>query len=117
METERYELILWGIDPRYYNRVSIGDIWNTAAKKVYEETGIIVVGEVYDSYFVDPSNETPSEQYVFTVKSIRIMHENDSEMEYWEAYVKVVEEVKTALGNPRTGLITEKARLNIFEDI
>ncbi len=117
METEKYEITFWGLDPRYYTREFIGDIWNTAAKKVYDDTGIIVVGEVYDAYFVDPSNETLSEQYVFTVKSIRIIHENESEFEYWQAYVEVAKEVKNALGNPRTGLITEKASLNVFEQI
>lgn len=117
METEKYEITFWGLDTRYYNRASIGDIWNIAAKKVYDDTGIIVVGEVYDAYFVDPSDETLSEQYVFTIKSIRIMHENESEFEYWQAFVEVAKEVKNVLGNPRTGLITEKVGLNVFENI
>ena len=117
METEKYEITFWGLDPQYYTRATIGDIWNLVAEKVYDEIGIIIVGEVYDAYFVDPSNERLSEQYVFTVKSIRIVHENESEFEYWQAYVEVAKEVKYILGNPRTGLITEKVTLNVFEQI
>lgn len=117
METEKYEITFFNLDPQHYTRAIIGDIWNLVAKKVYDESGIIIVGEVYDAYFVDPSDEKLSDQYVFTVKSIRIIHENESEFEYWQAYTQVAKEVKYVLGNPRTGLITEKVALNIFEQI
>ncbi|PWJ51015.1 hypothetical protein [Faecalicatena contorta] len=115
METENYIIAFFNLDPQYYTRAIIGDIWNTAARKVYEETGIIIVGEVSDSYFVDPSNEVLNGRNIFTIKSIRIPHRMGTESEYWDAYKNVVIEVKNTLGNPRMGLITEKVTLDVFE--
>jgi len=117
METENYEITFWGLDPNYYTTNIIGDIWNTVAKKVYEETGVIIMGEVYDRYYVDPSNEMLSGRNIFTIRSFRIAQENESEIEYWQAYVDLAVEVKNILGNPRAGLITQNVSLNIFENI
>lgn len=117
METENYTIAFFNLDPQYYTRAIIGDIWNAAARRVYEETGIIIVGEISDSYFVDPSNNVLNGQNIFTIKSVRIPHRIGTEFEYWDAYKDVVMEVKNNLGNPRTGLITEKVTLDVFEKV
>jgi hypothetical protein len=44
METESYLISFFGLDPRDYTTVSIGNVWNSAAQKVYKDTGVSIVG-------------------------------------------------------------------------
>ncbi len=117
METETYSISFFGLDTKYYTRSVVGDIWNEAAQKVFRETGIVIVGEVYNRYFVEPSNEVFSGQDIIVIKSLRIPYGAGTEFEYWDAYKDVVKEVRDNLGTPRTGLITEKAILTAFEQL
>jgi hypothetical protein len=117
METETYSISFFGLDLHYYSRTVVGGLWKAAAQNVYQKTGIIIVGEVNVRYFVEPSNEVLSGQDIIVITSVRIPHRSGTEFEYWDAYKDVLKEVRENLGNPRTGLLTEKATLTVVEQL
>lgn len=117
METERYSISFLGLDPEYYTTTMIGDIWDVAAEKIYEETGISVSGEIHDRYFVNEDNGELNGSTVFMVESTRVPGGIVTEANYWNAYRSVIEEVRQKLGNPRMNLTIEEIDITYFERI
>jgi hypothetical protein len=115
METETYTVTFFGLEQKYYSTIVVGDIWKQEARAVYLETGIIIVGEVFESYFVEPNNDECGGENIIIVQTIRIPHRQGTELECWNAYRSVVNAVKKRLGDPRVGLIIKKASLVVLE--
>ncbi len=114
METESYLISFFGLDPQRFTIGVIGDIWNAAAAKVYETTRISIVGEVYDRYFVDPADKDLNGSIVFMVESKRVPETIATEVDYWNAYKTVFEEVRKELGYPKMNLTIIKILLSYF---
>lgn len=117
METESYSISFFGLDPQYYTNAIVGDIWNTAAVKVYQETGISITGEVHERYFVNPDIGELNGSIIFMVESKRVPGETVADVDYWNAYRTVVEEARQELGNPSMSLTVETVNLTYFEKI
>ncbi|MBA4700298.1 MAG: hypothetical protein H2212_12770 [Ruminococcus sp.] len=115
MITENYSVSFFGLDPRYYSIAIIGNIWNIAADKVYEETGIRISGEIQESYIVGQDDEELNNTIIFTIQSTRVPHEIATSTEYWNAYEAVLEEVRYRLGNPRMNLTVADINVTNFE--
>lgn len=117
MITENYSISFLGLDPRYYSIATIGDVWNVASDKVYEEIGIRVSGEIQESYIVGQDDEELNNTIIFTVRSTRVPHETVTSEKYWDAYEEVIEEVRYRLGNPRMYIIIAEINITHFEAI
>lgn len=117
MITENYSVSFFGLDPRYYSIAIIGNIWNIAADKVYEETGIRVSGEIQESYIVGQDTEELNNTIIFTVESTRVPHEIATSTDYWNAYEAVLEEVRYRLGNPKMSLTVADIDITNFERV
>ncbi len=114
METESYLISVFGLDSEYYTIGSIGNVWNSATQKVYKDTGISVAGGVFERYFIDPADESLNGSIVFMIESRRVPHEIAREVEYWNAYMMVFEEVRRELGYPRMNLSILKIVVSYF---
>ncbi|MBA4700751.1 MAG: hypothetical protein H2212_15110 [Ruminococcus sp.] len=117
MITENYTISFLGLDPLYYSATILGNIWNIAADKVYEETGIRISGRIQENYIVGQDEEELNNTIIFTVESSRVPDEVATEDEYWDAYRDVIEEVRRRLGNPRMDLIIKKEDMYHFRKI
>ncbi len=117
METEIYSISFYGLDPQYYTNEMIGNIWNKAAIRVYQETGIIITGEVHDRYYVRPDIGELNGSTIFMIESRKDPHEVATVQDYWNAYREVVEEARSQLGNPGMSLTEEKVIITYFEKI
>ena len=117
MITESYSISFLGLDPEHYTAESISNIWDIAAKKIYEETGIYISGGIHDRYLVDEDDEGPNGSIVFMVESTRIPLGTITKEDYWNAYKAVVEEVRQRLGNPRMNLTVEEIDITYFDKI
>lgn len=117
METEIYSISFYGLDPQYYTNEMIGNIWNQAAIRVYQETGIIITGEVHDRYYVRPDIGELNGSTIFMIESRKDPHEVATVQDYWNAYREVVEEARSQLGNPGMSLTEEKVIITYFEKI
>ncbi|WP_109710993.1 hypothetical protein [Faecalicatena contorta] len=117
MVTQNYSISFFGLDPQYYTNAIIGDIWNTAAVKVYQETGISIIGEVHERYLVNPDVGELNGSIIFMIESKRVPDETVSDVDYWNAYTIVVEEARGMLGNPSMSITVETVNLTYFEKI
>jgi hypothetical protein len=117
METKSYSISLFGLDPQYYTNNIIGDIWNLAAVRVYQKTGISISGEVHERYYVRPDIGELNGSIIFMIESKKEPHEVVTDQDYWNAYREVVEETRGRLGNPRMSLTAESVNINYFEKI
>lgn len=117
METKSYSISLFGLDPQYYTNATIGDIWNVATNKVYEETGISITGEVHERYFVSPEMGSLNGSTIFMVESKKVPNEVATDADYLNAYRAVIEEVRERLGYPNMSLTVEEIDIAYFEAI
>ncbi len=117
METESYSISFFGLDPQYYTNTIIGDIWNTAAIRVYQETDISITGEVHERYYVRPDIGELNGSIIFMIESKKDPHEEATNQDYWDAYIEVVEETRGRLGNPSMSLTAETVNITYFEKI
>lgn len=117
MITENYTISFLGLDPLYYSATILGNIWNIAADKVYEETGIRISGRIQESYAVGQDEEELNNTIIYTVESSRVPEEVATEEEYWNAYREVIEEVRRRSGNPRMDLTITRADMYHFRKI
>ena len=117
MKTESYSISFFGLDTQYYTNAIIGDIWNIAAIRVYQETGISITGEVHERYFVSPDIGELNGSIIFMIESKEVRNEEATEQDYWNAYRSVVEEVRYKLGNPSMSLTVETINITYFEKI
>lgn len=117
MDTEIYSISFCGLDPQYYTNTIIGDIWNIAAVRVYQETGISITGEVHDRYYVRPDIGELNGSIIFMIESKKDPHETVTDQDYWNAYREVVEEARGRLGNPSMSLTAETVNITFFEKI
>jgi hypothetical protein len=117
METESYSISFFGLDPQYYTNIIVGDIWNTAAVRVYQETGISITGEVHERYFVSPDSGELNGSIIFMIESKKVPEEEATDEDHWNAYRTVVEEVRDRLGNPSMTLTVETINITYFEKI
>lgn len=115
MEIEIYSISLFGLNPHYYTNSTIGSVWDVAAAKVFEETGINVTGEVHDRIYVDQEDKELNGTTIFMIQSDRIPNEISTKEKYWSAYKAVVEEVRKKLDNPRMNLSIMNIVLTFFE--
>lgn len=118
METQSYSISFFGLDPQYYTNASIGDIWNAAAVRVYQTTGVSITGEVHERYFVSPNiEEELNGTTIFMIESKKDTHDEVTEQDYWNAYREVAKEARASLGNPRMTLTVETVNIIYFEKI
>jgi hypothetical protein len=117
METQSYSISFFGLDPQYYTNAIVGDIWNTAAIRVYQETGISITGEVHERYFVSPDIGELNGSIIFMVESKKVPDEEATDQDYWNAYREVIEEVRARLENPSMSLTVETINITYFEKI
>lgn len=117
MITENYSIAFLGLDPLYYSSTVVGNNWNIAADKIYEETGIRISGRIQESYIVGQDEEELNNTIIFLVESSRVPEEVATEEEYWNAYRDVIEEVRRRLGNPRMDLTITRADMYYFRKI
>ena len=118
METQSYSISFFGLDPQYFTNADIGNIWNIAATRVYQETGISITGEVHERYFVSPNiEEELNGTIIFMIESKKDTHDEVSEQDYWNAYREVAKEARTKLGNPSASLTVETVNITYFEKI
>ena len=117
METENYTISFLGLDTQYYTNAVIGDIWNAAAVRVFQETGIIITGEVHERYFVSPEIGELNGSIIFMIESKKVPDEEATNEDYWNAYRAVAEEVRGRLGNPSMSLIAQTINITYFEKI
>lgn len=117
METESYSISLLGLDTQYYTNTIIGDIWNIAAVRVYQETGISITGEVHERYFVSPDIGELNGSIIFLIESKKVPDEIATDQDYWNAYRAVVEEVRDRLGYPSMSLTVQTINITYFEKI
>ena len=114
MTTESYSISLFGLDPQYYTNAMIGDIWNVAANKIYEETGISITGEVHERYFVSPGSGGLNGSIIFMIESKKVPDEVVTDTDYWNAYRAVIQDVRGRLGNPGMSLTIEEIDITYF---
>ncbi len=117
MITESYTISFLGLDPQYYTTTIIGDIWNIATDEIYNQTGIRISGEIHDAYLVGQDDAKLNNSVVFMVESIRVPNEVATEIEYWNVYKKVIEEVRDKMGNPRMDLTIKRDDIYHFRKI
>ena len=117
METESYSISFFGLDPQYYTNAIIGDVWNTAAIRVHQETGISITGEVHERYFVSPDMGELNGSIIFMIESKKVPYEVVTDQDYWNAYREVAEEARGRLGNPSMSLTVETVNITYFEKI
>ncbi|HAX51006.1 MAG TPA: hypothetical protein DCX82_03550 [Lachnospiraceae bacterium] len=117
MTTESYSISLFGLDPQYYTNAMIGDIWNVAANKIYEETGISITGEVHERYFVSPGSGGLNGSIIFMIESKKVPDEVVTDTDYWNAYRAVIQDVRGRLGNPGMSLTIEEIDITYFQAI
>ena len=117
MITENYSISFLGLDPLYYSSTIVGNNWNIAADKIYEETGIRISGRIQERYIVGQDEEELNNTIIFLVESSRVPDEVATEEEYWDAYRDVIEEVRRRLGNPRMDLTITRADMYYFRKI
>ena len=117
METENYTISFFGLDPQYYTNAIIGDIWNAAAIGVFQETGIIITGEVHERYFVSPEIGELNGSIIFMIESKKVPDEEATDQDYWNAYRAVAEEARGRLGNPSMSLTAQTINITYFEKI
>lgn len=117
METKSYTISFFGLDPQYYTNAIIGDIWNSEAIRVYQETGISITGEVHDRYFVNPKIGELNGSIIFLIESKKVPDEEATDQDYWNAYREVAEKVRDRMGNPGMNLTEETINITYFEKI
>jgi hypothetical protein len=117
METERYVVSFFGLDPQGYTTYTISDIWDVSSRRINEETGISISGEVHDRIYVNPEDIELNRSIIFMIETKKNPNETASEVDYWNAYKKVVDEARKRLGYPRMDLIMEKVNLTHFEKL
>lgn len=117
MVTENYSVSFFGLDYRYYSMPIVGNIWNIASERVYEETGIRVSGDIQESYVVGQDDEELNNTNIITIDSTRVPHEIATPIDYWNAYEAVLEEVRYRLGNPRMSLTIADIDITHFERV
>ncbi|MGF7142786.1 hypothetical protein HNQ56_001204 [Anaerotaenia torta] len=117
METESYSISFFGLDPQYYTNTIVGNIWNTAAVRVYQETGISITGEVHERYYVRPDIGELNGSIIFMIESKKDPHEAVTDQDYWNAYREVVEETRSRLENPSMSLTAEMVNITYFEKV
>lgn len=118
METQSYSISFFGLDPQYFTNVIIGDIWNAAAVRVYQETSISITGEVHERYFVSPN--IGKELYgsiIFMIESNKVPYEAVTDQDYWNAYREVAKEARGRLGNPSMSLTVQTVNITYLEKI
>jgi hypothetical protein len=116
METQSYTISFFGLNPQFYTNATIGNVWNKAAVKVYQETGISITGEVHERYFVSPNiTEEIYGGIIFMIESKKDVHEEINDQDYWNAYREVAKEARAILGNPRMNLTIATVNIIYFE--
>lgn len=116
MEAQSYSISFFGLDPQYYTNVIVGNVWNTAAVRVYKETGISITGEVHERYFVSPNiTDKINGSIIFMIESKKDVHEEINDEDYWNAYREVAKEARVILGNPRMNLTIATVNIIYFE--
>ena len=118
MLTERYSVTFLGLDPGFHTARSIADIWEIGANEVYEETGIYITGSIDANYIVSQAKSTmDSREISYTIVSIRNPSFTYDDDTYWEAYKRIIEQVRGRLGNPSMTITKHDVEFYYFIDI
>lgn len=97
MKTERYITRFFGFDKEIYTCIDISYLWEECANREYKKSGTYITALVECNDYVGEKNSGDS---VFSVLSIRNPIYSICEEKYWEAFKRVVKEVREKLGNP-----------------
>lgn len=115
MITERYAVILYGIDANCYTEEFIAQLWEDSAVKEYENSNLFISALIGTNLLVcGPTRGCELGGATYIISSVRNPIESDSESYFWDAYVNVVKEFREKLGNPTMSLNVQKIDYTFF---
>lgn len=115
MITERYAVILYGLDTNHYTEDYIARLWEECAIKEYENSSLFISALVGTNLLVcGPTRGCDLGGTTYILSTIRNPIESDNESYFWGAYINVVKKFRERLGNPTMSLNIQKVDYTFF---
>lgn len=118
MDSERYTVSLFGVNTNYYTVEFVSNLWDIAATKIYENSGIFVTATVDVRHLVCGGNrECEFGNLVNIISVVRNPFEVDNKDVFYNSFISVLQEVREKLGNPNMTLTVDKTNYYYFTQI
>ncbi|WP_455618706.1 hypothetical protein [Eisenbergiella sp.] len=118
MTTEKFTLIFFGIDAKYYTNEFVAHLWEESADKEYKRRGIYVTARTeINSLVCGKIRGCKMGDAAHVVISVRNPVEVRDKNAFWESYKNISQEVRSRLGNPSMTISCEKIEYFFFTEL
>ena len=118
MTTEKFILIFFGIDSKYYTNEFVAHLWEESADKEYKRCGIYVTARTeINSLVCGKIRGCEMGETAHIITSVRNPVEVSDNIAFWESYKHISQEVRSKLGNPSMTISCERIEYFFFTQI
>ena len=101
MLTERYTVVLFGINTRYYTNEYVAHIWEKSANTEYQNSGIFVTARIDTNRLVcGEIRGCTLGETAFVIIAVRNPAESLIQQEFYDSFKNVLNYVRQDLGQP-----------------
>jgi hypothetical protein len=100
-ETERYTIVFFGVDSKFYTKEFIAYLWEESANKEFRKSGIFITALIsIDRLVCGKIRGCTLGDTAHIITTVRNPVEVRSQEAFWNSYVNITKEVREKLGNP-----------------